>query len=233
MRKILVVAEMTAREIARRRTVLILLMLLPLAFYFSRRGDAYWQSVRFLCLGIGWALSTAALFAAGGARGIEPRLRLAGYATRHLYLGRLLALWAVGLVLSAPYWLLVRLDLAQEVRHGAVALILLLTVLISAPFGLAVSALLPRELEGMLVLLTVVAMQMMLNPDGTAALLLPYWFSREIGIYAIETDGSVSHVFTGLAHAGIVLALLLAVIALTSGLRLRQRRHLRFYPETA
>jgi carbon starvation protein CstA len=61
-------------------------------------------------------------------------------------------------VLSAPYWLLIRLDLAQEVRHGAVALILVLTVLISAPFRLAVSALLPRELEGMLVLLTVVAM---------------------------------------------------------------------------
>jgi hypothetical protein len=232
MNKILVVAEMTVREIARRRTVLILLLLLPLAFYFSRRGDAYWQSVRFVCLGIGWALSTAALFAASGARGIEPRLRLAGYATRHLYLGRLVALWVAGLVLSAPYWLLIRLDLAQ-VRHGAVALILVLTVLISAPFGLAVSALLPRELEGMLVLLTVVAMQMMLNPEGTAALLLPYWFSREIGIYAIESDGAVSHVFTGLAHAGIVLTLLLAVVALASGLRLRRRRHLRFHPGTA
>jgi len=227
MNKILVVAEMTVREIARRRTVLILLLLLPLAFYFSRRGDAYWQSVRFVCLGIGWALSTAALFAASGARGIEPRLRLSGYATRHLYLGRLLALWAVGLVLSTPYWLLIRFDLPQ-VRHGAVALILVLTVLISAPFGLAVSALLPRELEGMLVLLTVVAMQMMLNPEGTAAFLLPYWFSREIGIYAIETGSSVSHVFSGLAHAGIVLTLLLTVVAVASGLRLRRRTHLRF-----
>jgi len=227
MTKILVVAEMAVREVLRRRSVLVLLLLLPLAFYFSRRGDAYWQSVRFVCLGIGWALSTAALFAASGARAIEPRLRLTGYATHHLYLGRLLAMWAVGLVLSAPYWLLIRLDL-EQVRHGAVALILLLTVLISAPFGLAVSALLPRELEGMLVLLTVVAMQMMLNPEGTAAYLLPYWFSREIGIYAIETDGAVSHVFTGLAHAGIVLTVLLAVVALTSGLRLRRRGHLRF-----
>jgi hypothetical protein len=70
-------------------------------------------------------------------------------------------------------------------------------------------------------------MQMMLNPEGTAALLLPYWFSREIGIYAIESDAGAGHVFTGLAHAGIVLTLLLAVVALSSGLRLRRRGHLR------
>ena len=62
---------------------------------------------------------------------------------------------------------------------------------------------------------------------------MPYWFSREIGTYAIETDAGVGHVFTGLAHAGIVLTLLLAVVALASGLRLRHRRHLRFYAETA
>jgi hypothetical protein len=224
MTKTLTVAEMALREISRRRAVLVLLALLPLAFYLSRRGDAYWQSIRFVCLGIGWTLSTAALFAGNGARGIEPRLRLSGYATRHLALGRLIALWAVGLALCVPYWLLIRLDLAH-VRYGAIALILLLTVAVAAPFGLALSALLPRELEGMLVLLTVVAMQMMLNPQGRVAHVLPFWFSREIGDYAVDhSDGG--YLIRGLIHAAIVLAVLLAAVAVSAGIRLRRRPHL-------
>ena len=225
MKKTLTVAEMAIREIGRRRGVLILLALLPLAFYFSRRGEAYWQSVRFVCLGIGWTMSTAALFAGNAARGIEPRLRISGYATHQLYLGRLVALWAVGLALATPYFLLMRFDL-DNLRYSAIALILALTVLVSAPFGLALSALLPRELEGMLVLLTVVAMQMMLNPDGTAAHLLPFWFSREIGEYAIVPEAGTAYVERGLAHAAVTLAIFLAVIAFAATVRLRRRPHM-------
>jgi len=223
--KTLTVAEMAVREISRRRGVLILLALLPLAFYFSRRDEAYWQSVRFVCLGIGWTLSTAALFAGNAARGLEPRLRLSGYATHQLVLGRLVALWGVGLALATPYFLLIRFDL-DNLRYGAVALILVVTVAVAAPFGLALSALLPRELEGMLVLLTVVAMQMMLNPDGTAARLLPFWFSREIGKYAIEPDATTVSVAHGLAHAAGTLAIFVVVLAVSAGVRLRRRSHL-------
>ena len=224
MTKTLTVAEMALREIGRRRAVLVLLALLPLGFYLSRRDEAYWQSIRFVCLGIGWTLSTAALFAGNGARGIEPRLRLSGYATRQLVLGRLIALWTLGLALSVPYWLLIRLDL-NHVRYGAIALILLLTTAVSAPFGLALSTLLPRELEGMLVLLTVVAMQMMLDPDGTAAHALPFWFSREIGTYAVNQVGA-GYLLRGLLHAAIVLTALLTALSLSAGIRLRRRAHL-------
>jgi hypothetical protein len=66
-------ADMVLREMLRRRSVLVLLLLLPLAFYLSRRGDHLGQSIRFVCLGLGWALSTAALFAGNAARTIEPR----------------------------------------------------------------------------------------------------------------------------------------------------------------
>ncbi|PRY24695.1 hypothetical protein [Pseudosporangium ferrugineum] len=222
--RILTVAEMALREISRRRGVLILLALLPLAFYYSRRGEAYWQSVRFVSLGIGWTLSTAALFAGNAARTIEPRLRLSGYATHELYLGRLAALWTVGLTLIVPYFLLIRLDL--DVRYGAVALILLLTVAVAAPFGLALSALLPRELEGMLVLLTVVAMQMMLDPETTVAHALPFWFSREIGTYAIENPADPHLMTRGTIHATITLAVLISMVAITSTIRLRRRPHM-------
>lgn len=223
------VAEMALREIARRRSVLVLLLVLPLAFYLARRGTEWWQGVRFMVMGVGWALSTAALFAGNGARAIEPRLRLSGYATHHLWLGRLLALWTVGLAVAVPYWVLVRVDLPQ-VRPGALAIILLLTVLVSAPFGLALSALLPRELEGMLVLLTVLAMQTVLAPEAWAGRVLPFWFTREIGVYAVEADAGTEHLTKGLTHAAITAVVLLIAVAVLSGLRLRRRRHLRLSP---
>ena len=222
----LVVAEMALREITRRRSVLVLLLVIPLAFYMARRGTEWWQGLRFMVMGVGWALSTAALFAGNGARSLEPRLRISGYATRHLWLGRLLALWTVGLVVSLPYWLLVRIDLPQ-VRPGAMAVILALTVLVSAPFGLAISALLPRELEGMLVLLTVLAMQTVLAPEARFGQALPFWFTREIGVYAIEPGAGPEHLTKGLVHAAVATVILLIAVAVLSGLRLRKRRHLR------
>jgi hypothetical protein len=220
----LVVAEMALREVARRRSVLLILALLPLAFYLSRRGDHLGQSIRFVCLGVGWALSTAALFAGTSARGIEPRLRLSGYATHQLWLGRLAALWALGLALAGPYLVLIRLD-QHDVRYGAVAAIMGLTVAVAAPFGLVLSALLPRELEGTLVLLVVVGLQMMLDPAGAAARMLPFWFSREIGTYAIDhTDDG--YLRRGLLQATLVLVVLIVSVALSAGIRLRRRAHL-------
>lgn len=226
MSKLLTVAEMALREIARRRTVLLILLLMPLAFYLSRRGDHLGQSIRFVCLGLGWALSTAALFTGSASRKIEPRLRLSGYSSWHLYLGRLAALWTVGILLSAPYFLLIRLD-QDDVRYGAIALIMGFTVLVAAPFGLALSALLPRELEGTLVLLVVVGMQMILDPGDPAARLLPFWFSREIGTYAVDHT-SVDYLQRGLLHAGIVVLALTLIVAAASTIRLRRRAHLQF-----
>ncbi|KZB87386.1 hypothetical protein [Amycolatopsis regifaucium] len=226
MKKVLTVAEMALRELLRRRTVLLILLLLPLVFYLSRRGDHLGQSIRFVCLGLGWALSTAALFAGSASRAMEPRLRLSGYRSHHLYLGRLSALWTVGLVLSAPYFVLILVD-QHDVRYGSVGLIMLLTLAVSAPFGLALSSVLPRELEGTLVLLVVVGLQMMADPSSLIARLLPFWSSREIGTYAIEHTDS-GYLTRGIAHGVISMAVLLAAVAVASGFRLRRRSHLKF-----
>ncbi|HEX6684758.1 MAG TPA: hypothetical protein VF062_18280 [Candidatus Limnocylindrales bacterium] len=223
MTKIAVVAEMAVREIVRRRMVLAMLLLLPLAFYLSRRSDHTGQSIRFLCLGLGWALSTAALFAGGSARGIEPRLRLSGYPLMHLIIGRLCALWTVGLALSLPYWLLIRFD-QDGVRHGAIALIMALTVAVSVPFGLALSAVLPRELEGTLLLLTIFGLQMLMDPAEEATRALPFWFSREIGTYAVDHTDS-GYLERGLIHGLAAAILLTALVATFSAIRLRHRAH--------
>ncbi|MEU7716186.1 hypothetical protein AB0B03_30075 [Micromonospora chalcea] len=225
MSRTLVVAEAALRELLRRRTVLVILLLMPLAFYLSRRGDFLGQSIRFVCLGLAWALSTAALFAGSAARGMEPRLRLSGYGSRHLVLGRLLALWTVGVLLSTPYFLLVLAD-QRDVRYGAIALIMAMTVFVAAPFGLLLSAVLPRELEGTLVLLTVVGLQMVMDPAGSATRALPFWFSRELATYAVDhTDGG--YLTRGLTHGLVFAVALTLLVVAAAAVRLRQRRHLR------
>ncbi|WP_326555071.1 ABC transporter permease [Micromonospora sp. NBC_01813] len=226
MTRVLTVAEMTVREASRRRGVLVILLLFPLFFYLARRGDHAGQSIRFVCLGLGWALSTAALFAGNANRDLEARLRLSGYRPAQLWTGRLLALWAVGLALSVPYFLLVLVDQAG-VRHGAIALIMVIMVAVSVPFGLAISAVLPRELEGTLILLTIVGLQMVLDPSSPVARVMPFWFSREIATYAIDHTDS-GYLNRGLLHGVIVAVTLIALVALATAIRLRRRPHLRF-----
>jgi hypothetical protein len=221
----LTVAEMTLRELVRRRTVLVLLLVLPLAFYLLRRDQYIGQSVRSLFIGVGWAVSTAALFSTIGARSVEPRLRLAGYRPHDLYLGRLLGLWTLGVVLAAPFLLLIRID-APGLRHGAVALAMLCCVAVAAPLGMLVGYLLPREMEGTLLLLTAVALQMIIDPATTVAKVTPFWSSREIGTYAVDHMGT-DYLVRGAVHGVVATSLMLALVAVVSSFRLRQRAHLR------
>ena len=218
MNATLVVARMCLREVARRRGVLLLLVALPLSFYLVRR-DQQGQSIRMLALGLGWAVSTLALFSSSAARSVDHRLRLTGYRTRQLLLGRMLAIIACGLGLAADYGTLIALD--QNVgRLWATELILITTVVIAAPLGALVSAFVPGELEGALALLTVLAVQMLADPAGSIAKALPFWSTREIGTYAIDSTGT-DYLARGLAHF-LVAWVILTVGAITvSALRLR------------
>lgn len=224
-RRALTVAEMTLREIVRRRGVIALLLLLPLAFYLIRRDQYVGQSVRSLFIGIGWAVSTAALFSTIGARSIEPRLRMAGYRSHDLYLGRLAGLWTLGVLLAAPFLLLVRFD-TTGLRYGAVSLAMLCVVVIAAPLGMLVGYLLPREMEGTLLLLTAVALQMIIDPASGIAKVTPFWSSREIGTYAVDHAGT-EYLVRGALHGVIATLLMLAFVAVVSSARLRRRSPLR------
>lgn len=224
-RRMLTVAEMTLRELARRRGVIVLLLLLPLAFYLIRRDQYIGQSIRSLFVGIGWAVSTAALFSTIGARSIEPRLRLAGYRAHDLYLGRLGGLWTLGVLLAAPFLLLVRVDTAG-LRYGAISLAMLCCVVIAAPLGMLVGYLLPREMEGTLLLLTAVALQMIIDPATTIAKVTPFWSSREIGTYAVDHMGT-DYLVRGSVHGFLATLLMLALVAVVASTRLRRRPHLR------
>lgn len=218
LRALGVVARLTVREVLRRRTVVALVVLLPLAFYTARR-DLQGQSIRMLALGLGWAVSTLALFTASAARSFDLRLRLTGIARPVPGLGRQVAMTGCGLVLAAGYAVLVALD--QDVRRPwAVVLLLVTTVLVAAPRGAVVATVLPRELEGALALLIVLATQMLADPAGNLAKVLPFWSTREIGTYAIDgTDGG--YLTRGLTHFAVTWLLLTGLAVAAAGVRLR------------
>lgn len=88
---------------------------------------------------------------------------------------------------------------------------------------------LPRELEGTLVLLTVIGAQMTADPADAATRLLPFWFSREIGTYAIDHTGA-DYLLRGIVHGSVSTLALTGLVTLAVGVRLRRRPHLRISP---
>jgi hypothetical protein len=218
----LAVAALSAREVSRRRTALALVIMLPFWFYLVRR-DQTGQSLRMLTIGIGWAVSTMTLFVVNASRSVDPRLRLNGAPVTGIIGGRLVAMTGVGFAIALGYWTLAAFD--QRVPHlWAAGLMMLVTALVAAPFGSVIGALLPRELEGALALLSVCAVQMLADPAGTAAKLMPFWSAREIGNYAVD-GGSINLVWRGLTHAAVVWLLGTGLTLLVFGYRLRLARY--------
>ena len=207
-------ADATLRELGRRRVVLAMMLALPMMFYLGRRGDHTGQAVRFLLLGVGFTVTTGSLFATAAARSLEPRLRLSGYRVRELYLGRLVALLALGLGLAAPYFLVILADQQVE-RVGALGLALVGAVVVSAPLGMLLGALIPGDMEGVLLLIAVMSLTWLVDPAKPEARALPWWSTREVATYAVDM-ADAGYLQRGLVHAaayGAVLLLLTTVIA--------------------
>ncbi|GLY08378.1 MULTISPECIES: hypothetical protein [Actinoplanes] len=223
MTKMFTVAEMVLRDLARRRTVLGLLFLLPLGFYAARH-DQTGQAIRFASLGLGWGASTAGLFSSNSAKSVEPRLRLVGYSWVTLLVGRLVALLLISWTIAAAYFLLIYFD--QDIqRPGALAVMLALTAAIAVPLGMLIGALVPRDLEGTLVLIAFVGVQMAIDPAKDSAKYLPFWSSREIGTYIVDPVGD-DYLQRGLQHGLGVTAGLILFAAVVTAIRLRRRKHI-------
>lgn len=225
MTRIWTITELTVRDLVRRRAVVALLFALPLLFYLARRGDYAGQAVKFLLLGLGFTVSAAGLFATSAARFLEPRLRLCGYRPVDLYAGRLAALLAAGLAIAAPYLVVVLVD--QQVRRpGGVACALAVTVLVAAPLGMLLGSALPRDMEGVLLLLAVTSAQFLVDPAKALGKFMPFWSAREVGTYAVDPVDP-GYLRRGLLHAGAYAVVLFATTATIAAVRLRRRGHLR------
>ncbi|MEU4526630.1 hypothetical protein AB0F49_00205 [Micromonospora ureilytica] len=221
---------MVLRDLARRRTVLGLLFVLPLAFYAARH-DQTGQAVRFAGLGLAWGASTAGLFSANATKSIEPRLRLVGYTSFQLFVGRLVALLLVSWSIAAAYFVIIYIDL-DVARPGVVAALLFLTVLVAVPLGMLIGAVVPRDLEGTLLLIALVGIQMVMDPASGSSRYLPFWSARELATYAVDPVG-VDYLSRGLQHGAFVGSALIVATAVLTAVRLRRRKHLRVLRSSA
>jgi len=191
IRRVLTMGEMHGRDLLRHHVALALLILLPLSFYFSSASESSEDAFVAGGVGMAFSISGATLFSILSSREVDQRLVLSGYRPIELLLGRLLFLGPLGLVIAVGF-----ATLMGAVSHPDRPLLLGFAVTMVAvqavPFGLAVGAAVPRELEGTLVLIGVVGMQLAASPDATVSKLLPFYGPRRLIDAGASQHGAIA-----------------------------------------
>lgn len=211
-------AVASGRDLSRRGVALTLLTALPLAFYGASAGEAE-HGVEVGGIAMAFSVTGAAIFAAMTARAVDQRLTLAGYSPLELLLGRLLVLVLLGLVVAAIFATAI-VATSRISDLSALVGALVLVVVIGVPFGLAVGALAPRELEAVLLMVGVVGVQLSLVGTELVAKLLPFWGPHRL--LNLATGDRLAALEPALAGVGYGLGLLL-LAALLMAWRLSDR----------
>ena len=182
-------AEMHGRDLLRRHVALLLLVALPLAFYLSS-GRSGRYAVTTGGVGMAFAIAGATLFSTLSSAEVDQRLVLGGYRPVELLLGRLLFLGPLGLVIAAAFTLVMAAS-ADLAKPWLVLLGIGVVALQSVPLGLAIGAGVARELEGTLVVIGVVGIQMAADPDSVVAKVLPFHEPQALIIAGVDGHGAV------------------------------------------
>jgi hypothetical protein len=203
LRRVLVAAEMTGRELARRGFALGLLTALPLAFYGASANHSE-NAITTGGIAMAFSIAGASIFIAMTARPVDQRLILAGYRPWELLLGRLLLLELFGVVVAGIFSVVMVFG-SNPADPWLVVAGVGLVALSSVPFGLAVGELAPHELEGVLILIGVVGVQLTLDSSQTIARLLPFWGAQRLIDRANDVVSSIGPaVYVDLAYATVL-----------------------------
>lgn len=187
--RILIMAEMHGRDLLRRRGALVLLVALPLSFYLTS-GRTGRFAVTAGGVGLAFAVAGATLFSTLSSADVDQRLVLCGYRPIELLLGKLLFLGPLGLVIAGGFSALM-IGFAHPAKPWLVLLGVALVGLQSVPLGLAVGAGVARELEGTLVIIGLVGVQMAANPSSSVAKVLPFHEAQQLIIAGVDGHGAV------------------------------------------
>jgi hypothetical protein len=219
----IMMAEMHGRDLVRRRVALGLLVAVPLSFYLTSAGR---DSGAPLTGGVGmaFAVSGATLFSIVSTHAVDQRLVLAGYRPIELLLGRIGFLGPLGLAIAAAFVALMA-GMSHPARIWVVAMGLAAVALQAVPFGLAVGAAVPRELEGTLAIIGVVGVQLASGSGTVVAKTLPFYGPGKLIEAGIEGHGPLLIPTTIAAVYGV--GLLIAARVFISR-RVFVRRHERF-----
>lgn len=230
MNRAMTLTRLQWRELLRRRLALGLLFGMPLIFYLTSlgsddgSGDYSWAAVSG-AIGMGFAVCGAAFFSMLAGRGVDPRLVLLGWRPADLIAGRLLLLGVLGAVTGVGFFVLIALTWSPP-YPAALAAAIAAAALVSVTAGLAIAALLPKEMEGILVVILFVGIQMSVPPDTAAGPAMPYYGAQELLIRA-TTGGSLAG---PLLHSCVWSAALLVVAVLAWRRRLRLRASVALEP---
>lgn len=172
LRRIGAVAVAHVRELWRRKLALLLLIGLPMAFYFAAFNPRI--AISFATVGFGWSVAIVSLFSTQAMTAITPRLALIGFRPAEMVLGRILSIAFYATVIgTALYAYLLTDDVVIDDGHLLASLGF--AVLGSATAGLAVGAVLEREMEAMLILIALVSLTLVVDWDSTLAKVLPMY----------------------------------------------------------
>lgn len=207
LRRVGAVALAQMRELSRRRGALVMLVLLPLLFYWTSGSDRF--APTFATVGVGWAFSIMTLFLSLGMREISPRLGLLNFTAADQLLGRILCSLTFGVVVAGGLWLYIGRD-EVILDHGDLALSLFFSLVGSIAAGLAAGALIPREMEAMLVLIGMVGLQFVVDSETTLARVLPLYASERYSANAVGWDGTPPHWPPTVIVSGVLLVIAIA-----------------------
>lgn len=188
-RRVVIMAEMHGRDLTRRHAALGLLVALPLCFYFASVGSGD-KAIVNGGVGLAFAISGATLFSILSSAEVDQRLVLGGFRPHELLLGRLAFLGPLGLTIAAGFSVLMTV-ISEPTRPWLTFLGVAAVALVSIPFGLAIGAAVPRELEGTLVLIGVVGMQLALSPTSIVSRLLPFHGPQELIRSSLSVNGPI------------------------------------------
>jgi hypothetical protein len=206
VQRIGIMAEMHGRDLLRRHIAMALLVALPLSFYLASHGSGR-DAIPSGGIGMAFAVSGATLFSALSSLAVDQRLVLGGYRPIELLIGRLLFLGPLGLVIAALFAALMG-AVSHPERPVLLGVAVGVVALQSVPFGLAVAAIVPRELEGTLVVIGVVGMQMATHGSGVISKTLPFYGPRRLIDTAVAGEGSVAGPLLQTALYGLALLFL-------------------------
>jgi hypothetical protein len=214
----LAIAEMQGRELIRRRVAMALFMLLPAAFFYSIPPDEEYGLIAG-AIGVSWAVAAAGLFSILGWRRVDPRLGIVGARPRDGLIGRVVLAQALALLLVAVYAPLILTRTTVSVDAGTYVLALLLLGTVSVPLGLVIGTLLPRELEGTLVLIGIIGVESSIPPGTSWSAVFPLYGPLEV--LASAAGFAESSVREGVVHAVVTIVVLTLVAYLLWRRRVR------------
>ena len=220
--RVYLVAEMHGRDLIRRHIALGLLIVLPVSFYFTSAGNGK-SAISSGGVSMAFAIGGATLFSTLSSMEVDQRLVLGGYRPTELLMGRLAFLGTLGICIATAFAYLMS-GISHPAESSLVLLGVVLVAAVAVTFGLAVGSIVPRELEGTLVLIGVVGIQLAVRTNSMVSKFLPFYGPRRLLASALVGHGAVAGPLlqTALYATGLFL---LARYCIAPRLEVRRHRH--------